>query len=470
MKKKLLLSDNIHFKPRKNNKIFEWLNKNLSIVSLDIPKLNYDSFGDYVEFENFLKLKYEFIFLLDLEKIKNAKYKEINLYNICKREYTQNIIIKENGININKFNYQIIPEQHKNDLLLNLAAGCYWIDYWSDQVKKINKNDFFYVFLFSGSLIYQSSLYELVKNMTCRVGVTENLFHKNYYIIEKNISSTPNNSIIKNVNLKKYDDIDYDKKIIFFKKFWKSFINLNVKQPKKKEEPISFHNSKENILILGQVINDFSLVQDNKVIHPHYYYKELINYLLLNTSYNIIFKIHPWERVKTKTNSTLRFLETFNNERMVVVENYNLNQLFNLSDCVITINSQSAIEATYKGFKTICLDKSLLGEREFVYNVNINNLKNELTDLFNNFDFNLNINEYKSFVTYIYSIKDLLIDVTIPSNLKKNFFYEVNVDVKINNFLKPSFKTIRKINKLKNNPYLFFKDAFRNILKNSFLI
>ncbi len=155
--------------------------------------------------------------------------------------------------------------------------------------------------------------------------------------------------------------------------------NKNVTQPLKTKVGFPFNNSNEkNVLILGQVINDFSIIEtDLANINSLQLYKEMISKILHETSYNVIFKAHPWEKSKvnlkrslTKDELTKFISSTFSHEerlRIEILEDFNIDSLFASCDHIVGLCSQSLIEAAYSGKKPHQIGNAFFGSKGFTY-------------------------------------------------------------------------------------------------------
>ncbi|MBS0883904.1 capsular biosynthesis protein, partial [Pantoea sp. JGM49] len=110
------------------------------------------------------------------------------------------------------------------------------------------------------------------------------------------------------------------------------------------------------------------------------FYIELIDKLLEETDKFIVFKAHPWEHQKNNLKGALTSTEIRNHinslsqdkaERVLITENFNLHNLFKQSKTVITLCSQSAIEAAFFGIKPVQLGQAFYGKKGFSYDYNL---------------------------------------------------------------------------------------------------
>ncbi|HCN9346693.1 TPA: capsular biosynthesis protein, partial [Escherichia coli] len=101
-----------------------------------------------------------------------------------------------------------------------------------------------------------------------------------------------------------------------------------------------------------------------------------IDRLLCDDDVFVIFKSHPWERHKNNIRSALTFekiheyikeLPDDKSSRVFIIEDFNLESLIKQSDHIVTLCSQSAIEAAFLGVKPIQLGNAFYGQKGFTY-------------------------------------------------------------------------------------------------------
>ncbi|ENB5387819.1 capsular biosynthesis protein, partial [Escherichia coli] len=90
----------------------------------------------------------------------------------------------------------------------------------------------------------------------------------------------------------------------------------------------------------------------------------------------IVFKSHPWERQKNnvrsaltldKINEHIKSLSLDKSSRVLLTEHFNLEGLIKQSDYIVTLCSQSAIEAAFWGMKPIQLGNAFYGQKGFTH-------------------------------------------------------------------------------------------------------
>ncbi|MFT4060127.1 MAG: hypothetical protein QM652_11340 [Legionella sp.] len=344
----------------------------------------------------------------DKDMLWSARVQGINLFQLVKLELLSYLAKDDDLSRLGKvlesrdvFEYAYLNE--RDVLIKNLAVGAFFIKYWSNFLSKSKKYDF--AFIFSGCLTYSRSLIELLKKTSTRVFILESFFTGNEYYIEERFSPLPNNSLLANSNYYNSIKIDMDSYIKDRAKAINKYLladNLNVKQPEAQQN-LPFKKG-EYILILGQVVNDFSLLNyRNSSISSLAIYVEFIEKILDSTDIKIIFKAHPWENKKANLNSPVTssyikgHFSAFLEGRLAVIEDFNLQELLNGAYCVVTINSQAGIEAAYHGIKPIVLGNAFYGNKGFTHDINCENI-DECVRLIKNssaIDFTLTLSEYE---------------------------------------------------------------------------
>ncbi|WP_407230078.1 hypothetical protein [Escherichia coli] len=184
--------------------------------------------------------------------------------------------------------------------------------------------------------------------------------------------------------------------------------NKNVKQP---SDILTIE--KENnrtVTIIGQVVNDFSIICTAKnYLSTIDFYIELIDKLLCDDDTFIVFKSHPWERQKNNVRSALTFekineyvksLSPDKSSRVLVTEHFNLENLIKQSDYIVTLCSQSAIEAAFLGIKPIQFGNAFYGQKGFTHDFDsIDEFYAELQQ--NKLNKYLTINEYDNLELFL---------------------------------------------------------------------
>lgn len=224
--------------------------------------------------------------------------------------------------------------------------------------------------------------------------VMESLFTGNDYYCEEKYGPIANNCEIRHkavyeslaVDLSA-NDMDKERmkainKVILAK-------NKNVEQPETGEN-IEFTYPGKIVTILGQVVNDFSLLEyKNNGLSSINFYRDFIK-LLISNGFNVVFKAHPWEENKTNINSPFTrnilgdYFDGLSEEgkyRLKIVDHYPIEKLFSISDFVAGLNSQSLIEAAFNGLKPMQFGSAFFGEKGFTNDYSLNAIEDCVLDM-----------------------------------------------------------------------------------------
>lgn len=312
----------------------------------------------------------------DFQDICAAEVSGVLLIDVCWLEFLSYLYsdtkISDIGVVLTRgdiFEFIKNEPKHYRQFVANIASAAFWVEYWNAYFEK--SSGFDAALIFSGSLTYARSLIEILRKTSIRVFLLESFFTGNDYYCEERFLPLPNESFIKHKNY--YDsvelnELDYDfdrvkalNKIILSR-------NLNVKQP-----PFGGSDVGDGfVLVVGQVVNDFSVLGYGEAgVSTLALYSQIIEKILASTSLNVVFKSHPWENSKhnLKSSVTANFIrEKFSNfldDRLYVVEDFNIEELFSKAKSVILFNSQAGIEAAWFGLKPIVLGCPFYGEKGF---------------------------------------------------------------------------------------------------------
>jgi capsule polysaccharide export protein KpsC/LpsZ len=172
------------------------------------------------------------------------------------------------------------------------------------------------------------------------------------------------------------------------------------------------------ILIIGQVVNDFSIIETpSDEVSSIAIYKKAIIDLLSNTNANLIFKAHPWERrraplfspiTKLKIEDFIRLLPEKDQLRITVIEDQSIQNIFQVCDGVMGISSQGLLESCYYGFKPVLLGKAFFSNKDFTQDVNKILIKYK----FDKALWKLSLYEYSQFQSFM---KEMFTEVLIPN-------------------------------------------------------
>ncbi|MEA9603816.1 hypothetical protein VC159_05035 [Polynucleobacter sp. JS-JIR-II-c23] len=424
---KLLFADNWHFHRRNFLPIFEALKKDSLPHQFETSRRSWwKAHGRYEHLTKSLKESIEFI---DQQDDWSAiHFLGVNLWEISKAEFLCSALAQDrwhNGGILNQsdsiFEFAIANPQDWEALRLCLAAAHNWLLFWNQYLD--SHTDISHAIVFSGSYIYTRALMVLAKQRDISVLVAEHFFTGNDFYLEYR-----NNPIANNCGVKR--DFSFN-----------SFINENegkvtssayahsrMKGMKNRNVPqtnIAFKNawSDKNpiILIIGQVANDFSIIET-----PHHEISSIASYklaiidLLKNTNANVIFKAHPWERrraplfspfTKIKIEEFIHSLPGKDRVRIALIENEPIQNIFQICDGVMGISSQGLLEACYFGFKPVLIGDTFFAKKGFTQSANQN--PNLLNEPFDKGLWRLSLNEYEQFQDFMDRI---FTEVLIPNS------------------------------------------------------
>lgn len=418
---KFLIADPVHIHARNFGSLFDYFaDKKATMVVNEEFKPWMSAFGNYAEFQKPLKENYSRLKKLGADELFDFSVMQINLFKVCRAEILSLAITSEDMRSTPlpdsaRDLFDILFSAHKDTLLWNMAAAIHWIEFWSTMLKRHNPK---FVLVFSGSLTYARSLLEAVRTHTARIFVLESFFTGNDNYVEEKFEPIANNSNLKHqAYYKSLEPIltpaerDRERNKAINKVI--SSKNKNVNQPEETKVKL-FKNEKKTILITGQVLNDFSVLEYKGVgLNSIALYIELIEKLLTRTDLNIIFKAHPWERKKKNIQSPLT-LETLckkfdtspsvvaRDDRLIFIEDFNIKSLFRQVDFVAGINSQALIEAAFEGYQPIQFGNAFYGKKGFTSDYNAENLDKFIDDMNSGvIPSQLGITEYRNYETFL---------------------------------------------------------------------
>ena len=414
-KVRLLLADKLHFHERNFKSLMEFCQKDgVVAVNADPPRKLLALYGNYSELRTCLDKYIGPLSALSANGLYGVMYKGVKLFSVVKMEFLAGRIYEPHWYRDevpgdDRLCFDLAVEKDYVILLENMAAAMFWLDWWSIKLRSIRRQDF--VCVFSGSLIYQRSLLELLKFNPAEPLVFESFFTGNEYYCERKYGFIPNNSDLASKSFYESlrveeDAIENDRARVKAINKIRLAKNKNVVQPDVSHE--SFFREEDVILIIGQVLNDFSLLGGRKGnVNALSEYKKLVENILSHTDFNIIFKSHPWERNKNPNGQALVLeeMQAFVNEgrgldsrRIFFAENHNLGQLFDQASYVVTLCSQAALEAAYNGLKPLQFGDAFYGGKGFTYDCG--DVEGVLDCLLGQMKGSLTLEEYDSFEVF----------------------------------------------------------------------
>lgn len=394
----ILIPDDLHINQRNFTSFFKFIEKSGASVKFVKGRRDWISlFGNYETKSQELNEFARVLSHLDQETLFNYSIKGVNLFKISRAEILSKVIVGPSWFN------EPLPSESeqvfKKMLLLNkqvlmqcLAAAWGWLDFWSKFLA--DEKEFTHCCVFSGSLIYQRSLVELLRYTPTKVLHMESFFTGNDYYCEEKYGPIANNCDIRHQAVFESlapklmeNELDRERmkainKVVLAK-------NKNVVQPDFGEE-IEFSLPGKVVTVLGQVVNDFSLLEYKNVgLSSISFYKEIIE-TLIRGGYNVVFKSHPWEEKKTNVEKSLTkdvlndFFAVFpiqERERIKIVDHYPIEKLFSMSKFVVGLNSQSLIEAAFHGLKPVQFGNAFFGQKGFTSDYSLTSCENFLKDV-----------------------------------------------------------------------------------------
>lgn len=493
--KSFLLSDNIHINEKNFKSMLVYCReRGVQFVVPDIKNMPpIDSFGKYDEArkdiivwaEKLKKMAQADLFALELHGI--------NLFEVSRAELLSYLAVDSRwlgdhyGENLEAtFDKAFAHSYHH--LILNMAVAGIWVDFWFRKTRSVPRLR--YVGVFSGSLIYSRALLEVMKFTPGRLFVFESFFTGMHFYCEEKYDVIANKSdirfdtVYKSLPLPK-NQFEFEIKAQNCLSQVQKNKNKNVVQPPSANEKF-FTNKKSTVLILGQVLNDFSMLEAGVTgLSSLKIYKDLIDKLLANTDLNIIFKGHPWEHKKHNlhTSVTLNWLKDrcLEGPRVKYVDSVSIEDLFKSVDCVVCINSQSGIEAAAHGFKPIQLGDAFWGRRGFSHDLHTSQIDAAVSIANDETKYRLRSQEYNLLKEWLVrTMESWLVNESLTeSELRlSEIFHDLPVDkmtsseggktspILSSSTLESGYRFKRKLKKLFRDPARFFRDAkmFRFIM------
>ena len=454
----ILFVDRINFHQANFPELFNVINQeNLDYIFNEYGNKGLKkSFGNYEKGHHSIYPYYEKLKKLDTNDLFEYQIYNINLFKIAKYELLQKIISKREWYNAKTKNnnidlYRKLLMNNYEDLLLNLSAANFWIEYWFSFYKK-NKQ-IRYVLTFGNSQIYALAASKLASCFNITPYILEHLFTGIHYFLEARKS--PIQGQPYSADIYKNDEKISNEQCAIIKSLISNTYNKNVKQPSFRLKNL-FNNNKKTILIIAQVVNDISLLIDkHEYIGSIAIYKEIIKYIIYSTECNIIIKTHPYEKCKhpDKKNITYDeiylFIKSFTKTeqcRIIVIDNYDINSLILNIDCGFTICSQAGLELLYNNIPVVTLSSSFYSMKGFTKDyVNINDF---IYDIKNNNVFHFSSTEKYLFYVFCKNLFENCISPMTAYNDLKLYFCSARKRINQQNYsnkesVSPSTKLVK---------------------------
>lgn len=264
--------------------------------------------------------------------------------------------------------FQYAWKHDRKDLLLNLAAAQSWIHFWSGVLDE----GWTHVVVFSGSYTYTRTLLALAAGRNLNTFVSEHFFTGNEFYVEPRSTPLPNNTSVGRSDTAYPLALPDDARLLerlraeMHTRF-AAMTNKNVK-PESVLVPPPFTVVGKSLLIIGQVMNDFSLIENKPgPVFSLPIYRRLVQRVLADSDWRIVFKAHPWERKRPNLKSPVTrdamarlrdSLPIEQQQRFVIEELAPIGRLLTYADQVVTICSQGGLEACQSGLKPAVLGRA----------------------------------------------------------------------------------------------------------------
>ena len=452
-----MVPDDLHINQKNFTSFFKFVEK--SGASVKFVKGRRDWISLYGTYETKSQELNEFARVLshlDQDTLFNYSIKGVNLFKISRAEILSKVITGPSWFNepLPLKSEEIFCKMlllNKQVLMQCLAAAWGWLDFWSKFLA--DEKEFTHCCVFSGSLIYQRSLVELLRYTPTKVLHMESFFTGNDYYCEEKYGPIANNCDIRHRAVFESlsptvlgNDLDRDRmkainKVVLAK-------NKNVVQPDFGEEVV-FPLSGKIVSILGQVVNDFSLLEYKNVgLSSISFYKEMIG-ALARGGFNVVFKSHPWEEKKTNVEKSLTKevlidyvagLPIAERQRIKIVDHYPIDKLFSISSFVVGLNSQSLIEAAFHGLKPVQFGNAFFGGKGFTSDYSLTSCKSFLEDMESGcVRGSLNLDEFATFEEFLRRLmQGQLVSVHDSGIARLNSIFEASPTIGLaKNTLKP---------------------------------
>lgn len=388
----VLLPDNRHFHRRNFAPLFAHLKAaNIPYTRLRSRRRWWKRHGDYRAFAQRLAPHLRILESLDPAALLDHRHHGIRVMDCARSELLCLLLSRPhwyNGMGSNDAAHVLSRAwentEDRRDLLLCLAAACDWLDHWSRTLDQLTPT---HICVFSGSYIYTRTLQALADARGLRAFALESFFTGNDFYFEERTTPLPNRSQLRQPEHRSAiplpaDDIAlHDRLRAEMHRRLRLMRNKNVRQKGPAPlVPAPFPpRSKPVVLIIGQVLNDFSLIETPLAEGSSLaIYRRLIHGLLERTDAHIIFKAHPWERRRPNLRAPLTrnaiqaladSLPAPLRNRLHVEEKAPITGLFPHVDHVVGLCSQGLLEACQAGLKPAQIGDAAFGNGGFTHDL-----------------------------------------------------------------------------------------------------
>lgn len=290
---------------------------------------------------------------------------------------------------------ELLKSLYKEDYNNCKLAANFWLCYW--QTKDLSTYDL--ILSFSGSRIYQKALSEIAAKCHKKFLTTEHLFTGNEFFIVENRTSPNHIPLLRNADAYNQD----------FAGALKILSKKNNKNTGLIKNKIFYYSKthRKTVLLLAQVLNDYSLLE-NEALEPFNFcsielYKKLID-KAQRDNVDLIIKLHPYESTKYHLNEDLtknilhEYCCSKGFSHVTLVSNVDMTLLFEQADIVTTVCSQAGLESCLFGYKPVILGNAFYDKYGFTSNIDLSSLD---SFSFADYDGSMNLDEYLRFTRFI---------------------------------------------------------------------
>lgn len=385
----LLLPDTWHFHRRNFAALFDVMrDRNIPYTVERKRRALWKAHGDYRKLAERLEPHVAVLKDLGPGELRLVEHRGVNLWKVARPELLCLLLPRDRwrdgaGPNDPEVVLRRAHADHsdRQDLLLCMAAARDWVAFWDDYLAL--KPEITHALVFAGTYIYTRALQEVGDRHRLRLFALESFFTGHEFYFEERMTPLPNASALGDTNwyrsLRLPQDADTrDRLRAEAHRRLRHMRNKNVKTPDR-PVPRLFSNGAPTVLIMGQVLNDFSIIGTPlPELSSLAIYRDLIYDLLAETSLNVIFKAHPWERHRphlmgpVTLNSLTAFAKTLpaaQQARLRLIEDEPVKGLFPQVDHVMGICSQGLIEAAQAGLKPVQIGHAFYGGKGFTHDL-----------------------------------------------------------------------------------------------------
>lgn len=395
----ILLPDALHINTRNFPSFHQFVEAHK--IKLHVNEERSDWIALYGEYEpkmEVLRTKVELLTMVPAQALFSYRFHGVNLFQVSRAETLARVSVRKTwhagpfpdsayGV------FERLYNEHRPVLLQCMAAAMDWIEFWRAKLPTLKPMPT-HCAVFSGSLIYARTLMELLRTSSTRVMVMESFFTGNDYYCEEKYEPIANNSDLRFQTV--FDSlelpdspVEYDRERVKAINKVLAMKNKNVQQPQV-SCALPFDGSRPMALVLGQVANDFSVLEYKSVgLSTVAFYRELIS-TLLAVGYDVVFKDHPWElkKVHVRRPFTRELLNDWKQSlpkelqaRVLIDSEINIREMFAQCSLALGLNSQSLIEAAFEGLKPVQFGNAFYGRKGFTHDYDLTDLAEFARDL-----------------------------------------------------------------------------------------